>query len=189
MIFMLKRSTVIIVVIFIIVLVSAIFFQRNQDKVDLESTSDTIQTYLIDIGQSKIVVLEINSIDGSQVIVKRDSEGTWVLDEPSGKDADETRIESAVSQAGQLTTISKFESKIDLVDLGLDQAKYWINITLSNGEQKTAFIGHSTPTNSGYYAYMNGAPLQVVNKFSVDSLLDILENPPILIQPEDVEIE
>jgi len=36
---------------------------------------------------------------------------------------------------------------------------------------------------------MNGAPLQVVNKLNVDSLLDILNNPPILIQPEDVEIE
>ena len=186
---MLKRPTLIIVAIFIVILVAAVIFQGNQDKVDLDTLSETSQSFLIDIGDSEIIVLEINGKDGSQVIVKRDLEGSWVLVEPSGIDADETRIESAVSQAGQLTTISKFESKIDLADLGLDQATYWINPTLSNGEQKTAFIGNITPTNNGYYAYMNGAPLQVVNKFSVDSLLDILDNPPILTQTEELEIE
>ena len=186
---MLKRSTLILVVIFIVILVAAVLFQRNQNKVDTESMSATDQTYLIDIGDYEIISLEINGVDGSQVIVKRDTEGSWVLVEPSGKDADETRIEAVVSQAGRLETLSKFESKIDLADLGLDQANYWINVTLSNGEQKSAFIGNITPTNSGYYAYVNGAPLQVVNKYNVDSILEILNSPPILVQPEDVENE
>ncbi|MCJ7658246.1 MAG: DUF4340 domain-containing protein [Anaerolineales bacterium] len=186
---MLKRSTLIIVVIFIVILVAAVLFQRNQDKVDTESMSATDQTYLIDIGEYEIISLEVNGVNESQVIVKRDTEGSWVLVEPPSIDADETRIEAAVSQAGRLETLSKFESKIDLGDLGLDPANYWINVTLSNGEQKSAFIGNNTPTNSGYYAYMNGAPLQVVNKYNVDSLLEILNSPPILVQPEDVEIE
>jgi len=186
---MLKRSTIIIVIVFIIILVAALLFQRYQDKNDNNSISATEQTYLIDIGEYEIIALEINGVDGSQVIVKRETEGKWVLVEPSGKDADETRIESAISQASRLDTLSKLESKIDLADMGLDQPTYWINVTLSNNEQKSAFIGNNTPTNSGYYAYMNGAPLQVVNKFNVDSLLEILTNPPILTQPEELEIE
>ena len=186
---MLKRSTLIIVGIFILILVAAILFQRNQDKIDTESMLATDQSYLIDIGEFEIIALEINGVNGSQVIVKRETEGKWVLVEPSGNDADETRIESAVSQASRLDTLSKLESKINLADIGLDQPTYWINITLSNGEHKSAFIGNNTPTNSGYYAYMNGAPLQVVNKFNVDSLLEILTNPPILTQTEELEIE
>ena len=186
---MLKRSTLIIVVIFLVILVAAVLFQRNQDKVATQSMSATDQTFLIDIGEYEIIALEINGVVGSHVIVKRETEGSWVLVKPSGKDADETRIESAVSQAGRLETLSKIESKINLADLGLDQPTYWIIVTLSNGEQKSAFIGNNTPTNSGYYAYLNGAPLQVVNKFDLDSLFEILHNPPILTQMEDVEIE
>jgi hypothetical protein len=88
-----------------------------------------------------------------------------------------------------MRTVSILDLEVDLADLGLDQPKNWIVLTLSNGEQKTAFIGDVTPTNSGYYAYSSGVPVQVVNKANVDGVLGILTEPPILTQPESEDLE
>jgi hypothetical protein len=184
---MLKRSTLIIVGIFIVLLVVAVITQRNQDEAEQGSNSGTDLSYLIDVGESEIIAIEINSSDGSQVIVSRGTDGEWILDVPSNEVADESRIEAAVSLAGAMRTITKLDLKVDLADMGLDQAKNWIVVTLSNGEQKTAYIGDVTPTNSGYYAYATGVPVQVVDKFNVDGVLEILTEPPILTQLENEE--
>ena len=186
---MLKRSTLIIVGIFIILLVVAVLIQRNQENVEVETGLTTDSSYLVDIGESEIIAMEINAADGSKVIVRRDTNGQWILVEPPIEVADESRIESAVSQAGTMRTLSKLDLEVGLADLGLDQPKNWIVVTLSNGEQKTAFIGNATPTNSGYYAYSSGVPVQVVNKVNVDGVLEILTDLPILAQPESEEIE
>ena len=170
---MIKRSTLILVVIFVVVLLFAVLFQRSQGEDEAETTPTTGLSYLIDIGESEIIAMEINSEDGAKVVVKRDTDGSWTLVEPANDAADTLRIEASVSQAGTLRTLSKLGSRIDLVDIGLDQATYRIVMTLSNGEQRMAFIGNVTPIGSGYYAYADGEPVQVVNKFNVDSVLEI----------------
>jgi hypothetical protein len=186
---MLKRSTLIVVGIFIILLIVAVLILRNQENVAEESGLTTESSYLIDVGASEIIAMEIQDSDGSKVVVRRDTEGKWIMVEPPNEIADESRIESAVSQAGTMRTVSILDLEVDLADLGLDQPKNWIVLTLSNGEQKTAFIGDVTPTNSGYYAYSSGVPVQVVNKANVDGVLGILTEPPILTQPESEDIE
>jgi hypothetical protein len=129
--------------------------------------------------------MELNGEDGAKVVINKDIAGSWVLVEPASDAADISRIEASVSQYGTLRTLSKLESRIDLADIGLDQATYRIVVILSNGEQRMAFIGNVTPTGSGYYAYADGEPVQVVNKFNVDSVLEILNDPPISSSPDD----
>lgn len=186
---MLKRSTLIVVGIFIILLVVAALILRNQDNVEEESELATESSYLIEIGESEIIAMDIQDSDGSKVVVSRDTDGKWILVEPPDETADEARIESVISQASTMRTVSILDLEVDLADLGLDQPKNWIVLTLSNGEQKTAFIGDVTPTNSGYYAYSSGVPVQVVNKANVDGVLGILTEPPILTQSESEDIE
>lgn len=186
---MIKRSTLIIVGVFIVLLVVAVIVQQNQEKVETDTNLELDSPYLVDIGESEITALEINASDGSQVTISKDTDGHWILVDHPDDVVDENRIESAVLQAGTMRTINKLEFNGDLDDLGLNQPKNWIGITLSNGEQKVAFIGYITPTNSGYYAYSTGVPVQVVDKFNIDGVLEILTEPPILTQPENEEIE
>ena len=186
---MLKRSTLIVVGIFIIFVVVAVLILRYQANTGEETGLPIESSYLIDIGESEIIAMEIQNSDGSKVIVKRDTDGNWILEDPPNQVADESRIDTVVSQAGTMRTISKLELEVDLADLGLNQPDKWIVLTLSNGEQKTAFIGDVTPTNNGYYAYSSGVPVQIVNKANVDGVLEILREPPILTQPESEDIE
>jgi hypothetical protein len=179
-----KRSTLIIVIIFVVLLIITLIFQSNQNERNLEATPITSSSYLIDIGNSEIIALDVKSADGNQIIMKIDTDGKWVLELPAGEIADQTRIETAVSQASNLRTISKLEAQVDLADMGLDQPIYIIVATLSDGEQKAAFIGDPTPTGSGYYAYLNGEAVQIVNKTNIDSIIDMLINPPIQSQTE-----
>jgi hypothetical protein len=182
---MLKRPTLIVLGVFVILLVVAILIQRNQGDIEIDSGTSTESSLLMDIDEAEIVAMNISSLDGSQIIINKDAEGHWIVDDLRNELVDVARIESAVSQAGMLSTISKLELEVSLADLGLDQPNYEIVVTLSNGEQLVAYIGDSTPTNNGYYAYSNGVPIQVVNKFNVDSVLEVLIDPPILSQTEN----
>ncbi len=181
---MIKRSTLIIVIIFVVLLIIALIFQSYQNEKNLEATPNSSPSDLIDIGDAEIIALDVKSADGNQITMKMDTDGSWVLELPAGEVADQTRIETVVSQAGSLRTISKLEAQVDLADMGLDKPTYIIVATLSNGEQKAAFIGDPTPTGSGYYAYLNGEAVLIVNKSNIDSILDMLINPPIQSQTE-----
>ena len=115
---MLKRSTLIVVGIFIILVVVAVLILRYQENTGEEAGLPIESSYLIDIGESEIIAIEIQNSDGSKVIVRRNTDGNWILEDPPNQVADESRIDTAVSQAGTLRTISKLELEVDLADLG-----------------------------------------------------------------------
>jgi hypothetical protein len=72
---------------------------------------------------------------------------------------------------------------LELDTIGLNPAAYQIMITLDDEQQQTAFIGNLTPTGTGYYGFLEGQPEVVVEKVSIDNLLSLLTDPPILNTP------
>lgn len=177
---MIRRSTWILLAIFILVLVIAIIIQRSQEQSQVEATPAIGVTYLFDVQDTQIIALEIDSADGRKLVVQRGSDGNWALIEPEYNESDVNRIESVITQAESLRILSKLDTHLDLDVLGLDQPSYWIVVTTAEGQQQMAYIGSVTPTGSGYYAFLSGGPIQIVNKLSVDSVLEILDDPPVL---------
>ncbi len=180
---MIRRSTWIMLGIFGLVLVVALFIQRTQQQADDEATPTPGLTYLFDVQESTIIALRITGADEVSVAVQRNEEGNWVLLEAENEQADQDRIGSAISQAETLRVLTTLEEEPDLDVIGLDHPQYRVSITLADGGIQVAVIGRETPTGSGYYARLEGNPLQVVNKSSVDSLLEILTDPPIAPTP------
>jgi Domain of unknown function (DUF4340) len=180
---MIRRSTLILLGIFLILVLVAFFIQRSQDREGNEATPTPGVTLLIDTGGKTITGMRITASDGDLLELIKDAGGGWELVNLPDEAADETRIESAISNIEGLRVLSELESPPDLDVIALDPAAYSLTITLDDGSEIEAFIGAETPTQSGYYARQNGDKVVVVNGFNIDSLLELLSEPPILKTP------
>ncbi len=179
---MIRRNTWIVLGIFAILLAGAWLYQRSQNGEVAQATPTAGVSLLFEPGERTITALRISNNEGTSVAMTLDPAGVWELAEPGGEPADENRVQSAVSQAGQLRILAPVESAIDRGTIGLDPAQYTVEVTYSDGVEAKAYFGDETPTASGYYAYLqDNQRLQVVNKFSVDSLLALLTDPPIAV--------
>ena len=167
---------------------AAFIYQQTRQDVLAEATPTAGLTYLFDAQGSEVIGLRITDAEGNSVAVQRGEGGEWELSEPEGEPADQARIESAAALVGTLRVLSTLEQEPEAEVIGLNPAEYRLAITLANGASQEALIGSETPTGSGYYARLEGGPLQVANKTSVDSVLELLSNPPISATPT-AEIE
>jgi len=179
---MIRRSTWIILGIFLVLVAVVLIWQRVDETQQAQITPTPSARYLFDLGDNTITGIAITGPAGQSVAATKNADGSWTLDEPSGQTADSSRIDAAVGTASGLQVISTLDQAGDLETLGLNPASYHIELTLSDGSQLIAFIGNLTPTQSGYNVLIEGQPLKIVERFALENVLDVLANPPILLQ-------
>jgi len=177
---MIRRSTWILVGLFIIVLVVALYLQRSDRQAGAEATPTPGVSYLFDGLEGDIQRLTISAAAGDTVEVEGGPDGSWTLVEPAGQQADETRIGSVVSQVQNLQVVSELGDPPALNVIGLNPPAYRLAVTGADGQERVAFIGDVTPTESGYYAHREEGPVVVVSKAAMDSLLGLLETLPVV---------
>jgi hypothetical protein len=177
---MIRRSTWILVGLFVILLVVALYLQRSGQLSEAQTTPTQGIAYLFDDLEGDVQHLLISAASGENLEVEGGPEGSWALVEPAGGQADEARIDSAVSQVQNLSIISELENPPALDQVSLDPPAYRMTITTADGQEYVAFIGDVTPIESGYYARRDGGPVVVVSKAAVDSLIGLVEMPPVV---------
>ena len=177
---MIRRSTWIILVIFILLLLTVLFWQRGQQNQQEQITPTPATSYLFDLAGKSITGIAISDPQGKTVSAIKSSDGTWTLEEPAGEPADSERIDSIVGITSGLQVISTLFKVGDMETLGLNPASYQIDINLNDGTRLHAFVGGLTPTQSGYNVFIEGQPLKIVERYSLEEVLSILTNPPIL---------
>ena len=183
---MIRRSTWIIFGIFILLIAIVLIWQRIQQNQQAQITPTAATSFLFDLGGKSITGIAISGPGGQTVSAKKDSDGNWILEEPAGQPADIGRIDAAVGTASGLQVLSTLNKAGDLETLGLNPASYQIELTLNNGTQLHAFVGGLTPTQSGYNVFIEGQPLKIVERYSLEDVLTIFNDPPIL-QPAPTE--
>ncbi len=113
-----------------------------------------------------------------------DSPTEWVITEaPEGVDltqaADATRI---IGEAFDLPGLEgrRVESPVDLDSVDLDEPRYTIEFTTSDGEEHRLDIGEESDDDEDYYVLVNedGDEVYRVSVDVIDPLLDWLDNPP-----------
>jgi hypothetical protein len=177
---MIRRSTWILVGLFVVVLAVALYLQRSGRQAEAQATHTPGIAYLFEDLGGEVQRLRIAAAGGDTVEVAGGAEGSWTLVESAGLQADEARIDSAVSQLQNLRIVSELENPPPVGEVSLDPPAYRLAVTTADGREHVAFIGDLTPIESGYYAHRDGGPVVVVSKFPVDSLLGLLETPPVV---------
>ena len=183
---MIKRSTWIVLAVFVVALAAAIVIQRQAPETGQEEALPTavVQPNLLPVGLSDIRGLRLEQTATGQVVeLALDESGTWQLLQPPEGEADATLVENSLTTLTNLRVQTALESAVDLAIFGLVQPAYRLRLETAAGETLNLLVGDQTPTANGYYVRLDGALPQVVNKFSLDSFLKLLDEPPLLPTP------
>jgi hypothetical protein len=184
---MVRRSTWILLGVFVLLLTALLIYQNVLD----EEPDEEINMGLGELGTVEPVVplfaipegvyirgMKVEDREGELVEVRRSGETEpWLLIEPEGE-ADQDVIERVVNQVVSLMIDEELGEEIGLETMGLETPEKILSIELSNGGTFTLSVGNVTITNSSYYVRLPGENSFVVNKFTLDSALNWLSDPP-----------
>lgn len=188
---MIKRPTWILVIVLALLAGLVYYMQSVPDnfiKKALDSakspTPSMVQDSLLPIADGLITSIEMTSSDGHGLLLKKEANG-WMfsLDSQTPILADQTAAEQASSQAQgmRLTTSAITPTSTDLSGFGLDKPNYIYKVTTNSGKILTFKIGHATVLNDGYYLQKEDGTIAVVEKFSMDTLLNLFTQPPLVL--------
>lgn len=179
---MIKRSTLILVVVFLLALSGYLLLNRQQEQAAAQITPTASTQPLFALGENEITSLQVRDAGGQQVRLEKIA-GAWVLTNPEAEATDNDKANSLASQVASLTARSFLEAAPEASATGLETPAFTIEVKLADGSELSAEVGVETPTKSGYYVRLNDGRVAVVNTFSVDSITDVLNNPPIYVTP------
>ena len=177
---MIRRTTWVLLGILVILLGVAWYLQRNQQSPGTEVTPSEQITYLFDSQGRTITGLRVADAEGKLVEIVRGVEASWVLNQPTGQEADVSKIETVISLLGSLQVLSTLEPSPPLDAIGLEPVAFQISVFYEDGAEQTIQIGEQTPTASGFYVKEPNGLVQIVESFGIQEILDLLTNPPVL---------
>ena len=184
---MIKRSTWVLLFIFLVLLVGYFVWQKEGPKITAKNNTPTPTQveveFLIDMPEDVYIKeVELASLEGDKLKFNREGNNVdWVLEEPSAGDfTDALSIDAAVRSL-EYATVDMTMSDFDQLDaVGLQEPKYQITLTLSDGTTHEIAIGDETITHIQYYLRIDNSVPKVVLKSSFEGLINFLTNPPIL---------
>jgi hypothetical protein len=188
---MVKRSTWVMVVLMAVLAGLAYYLQQPDNLIKKAAASgatptiEPLGTLLTVPAGGTLDSISVQSADGHSVILKHEAAGwTLSIDTQNPIPADQSAAEQVASQAQELRLITKIEAKTpDLSAFGLDKPADICSITLSDGKSVTFKIGKPTLTGDGYYLQKEDGSLVVIDKGGMDTLLNLLTQPPYMFTP------
>jgi hypothetical protein len=118
--------------------------------------------------------------NGRAVELTKDAAGVWSLVEPGPQPAEQGAATSAATSVTNLTINTTLTQTTDLAPFGVLSPTYRLTVTRTDGWILAAAIGDKAPTGTSYYVLRDGeAVLLTVNAFGLDSIIGLLENPPL----------
>jgi len=179
---MIRKSTWIVLAVFVLALAGAYWWQQNQEQKESQATPEPEpNVFLFDFGDAELSTVRLERVGDKAVELQRDAEVSWTALSPEQSGPlDSQSLESTLSQLAALSTLSQLDTPPGLAAIGLELPVYRIQVTLSDGRTLTAAVGKKTPTGSGYYVQADDKTVYVVNQFSLDSVLELIDNLPIL---------
>jgi hypothetical protein len=177
---MIRRTTWIVVAVFLAVLAAAVYIQKQPpEPEDAGATPVVTQPNLLPVTYSEISGLRLEeTATGKVVELALDEGGVWQLLEPPAGPADSSEVENILTTLTTLRVQTSLDPAASLAIFGLAEPAYRLKLATTAGEELVLLVGDITPTSSGYYVQVNDQPPQVVSKFSLDSFLGILDEPP-----------
>ncbi len=179
---MIRRSTWIALALFAVLAGVAYGATRyKSQKSEAEATPSATPVELVSFSLNDVVGVEIQGPDQTVVLRRSDPKADWqvVQPAPQGNEfADQQRIISAVYSLIAPSVLTTLSDTSDLKALGLDKPTYIIKVRLKDGQTWQMNVGNQTPIQSGYYVQV-GKQIAVVDKYSLSSVLELLQAPPL----------
>ena len=186
-----RRSTVIVVILFLPL--GGLYWYTRQEGNSLDTIlagnptpTSTPPGYLVEPYIKSVTFLTVRK-PGSPPVTLTLNGGIWQmqLGDETVSALDQDAANSVAFNIQDLRILSSVEAAgKTLSDFGLDaKTATGIEAEFSDGSSIKILVGKATVIGNGYYAITQEQPdrILVINKLSLDSLLSLPENPPVLI--------
>ena len=97
--------------------------------------------------------------------------GNWIL-LPENKPVEVGKAEEIRAQLADMHVMANLPAGFSLETGGLSKPSHVITLKNSQGNQSDMKIGNATPTGDGYYVQVNNNAPVVVNKGTIDTLIE-----------------
>jgi hypothetical protein len=180
---MILRSTVVYIVLLLVLAGVYYYLNRREKPAEIELTPEPSAevSYLFTAEDGTPTSIRIESKAGETVEVARGDDNAWALTQPVEAKADQAAAEAAASQVSAMRILDTVPG-VDPNIVGLQDPEYVLSVKFTGGGERTVDVGVITPSESGYYV-RDGDATVIVSRSAVDSLLELLINPPYLETP------
>ncbi len=173
---MIRRNTWLLLFVLAVLIGFSYYLAGRKSREAAQATPTVGSLNLFSAADGAPTDIKVENASGDSVEVGLDQSGAWVVKAPTAGPADQASAEAAATQVGALRVLATVELGPDVI--GLDKPAYTITITFGSGKSHKVLVGSVNPIQSGYYVQMDAGPNQVVDKFGLDALLNMVTNPP-----------
>ena len=182
---MVRRTTWILLIVFGALVLFALLFQRYQTQKNVNAATATpIATAenLFNLTNSQVVEISISNSAGESIDFIRDPASTdWVIQDYPAAQADTSKIKSIISQLLSMQVMESLAQSPPLDSIGLANPAYTITLKTADGNQLIANVGSLSAIGTGYYLRVDSGPIVIVDNVSMDDVLKLLKEPPVLV--------
>lgn len=176
---MIRKETWVILGLFILALAGLLIWQRSQEDSALEATESNDRELLFDLGDSRPIYVRLERVGERVVELERDQADLWQVIWPAKTSGDSEALESTLSQLSAVAILGRMENPPSLEEMGLAPPAYRLLIKLEDGRQLSVSVGRLTPTGSAFYVLNSDRTVSLVNNYSLEPILGLLENLPL----------
>ncbi len=176
---MIRKQTWILLAVFALFLGAAFYLQKNPlPKKEALTPSPTAQPVLLNGWKgSDITWMEYKDTQGSTNIqVVQDDKGNWALVSGGKEKVDTGHAEQMRTQFADIRTTAALSADIQLDAIGLKTPARFLAIRDKQGKQAIINVGSVDPTGSGYYVQVDNQAPVVVDKSTLDGLVDLFNS-------------
>jgi hypothetical protein len=179
-----RRSTIVLVVLLAALGLLYWYMQKpgNVIKQALATSTPTAPaplSNLISPNQGPVSKISIQDAAGKAVSLQK-AGGIWLVTAGYEAPANQEFSEAIAQQILSLRLDVRLEKAPELASLGLDNPNYTVSLILQDGSLYTFKIGAATVTESGYYVQANDGSIGVIDKYTIDMLITLIVEPPLL---------
>jgi hypothetical protein len=153
----------------------------NREQQAVEEAAQSFPTLpsrtVIPEGAGALTRIRLEPASGTTVEVMLDLQGNWQVILPFLGRANQGNVEAAVTEIGSMRYLNEIKD-VPLADLGLDPPVHVLTLDFKNGAQHILWLGDKTPSETGYYARLDGERILVIEDFAIESLLMLVASPP-----------
>ncbi len=186
---MMRRSTWIVLGIFVLLIGFTLVYQRYQANnpaatPTFATTPTAPPAMLYSLSDTQIKDIKIADNTGSYIDLYQDSNSaSWAIEGVPAGQADSTKIKSISTDLLALQVQETLANTVSLAAVGLETPTYTITLTTTLNQALITYVGTPTAIGTGYYVRQNDGQIMIVDKSSLDPILNALKEPPLLPTP------
>ncbi len=171
---MIRRSTWIIIIIFALVIGVAVLIEKTPLFQAAATPTPTLASKVLNLPTGSITAVKLTDSLGPIVSVKINSSKVWEVIQPQNAQVDQGNMAELVSQLLSMAILSAPQNPPSNDAIGLSNPLHTLAISDFSNQEHTLKIGDLTPTSSGYYIQIDQAKPVIVEKSTIDRVVELL---------------